>query len=97
MLKKIVKAENGAKYEMNHWNTKYVNGKRTDDRVIEATTIIGKDKNGMCYIGVKADNKAAVKFELKVDEWFQVMKDGEDISSKSELSVIFTRAEGAGG
>lgn len=75
------------------YNTKVVNGVRTDEKFIQASVEIGKDEEGVCYIKVSEDKKPTIKFKLLPNTiWFKYYdKTGEQIKDNSVLSKIFTR------
>lgn len=75
------------------YNTKVVNGVRTDERYIQATVEVGKDEEGVCYIKVSEEKKPTIKFKLLPNTvWFKYYdKTGEQIKDNSVLSKIFTR------
>lgn len=75
------------------YNTKVVNGVRTDEKYIQASVEVGKDEEGVCYIKVSEENKRTIKFKLLPNTvWFKYYdKSGEQIKDNGVLSKIFTR------
>ena len=90
-IKEIIDADKETTYKVNCYNAKYVNNVRTNDVELQATAVVGKDKEGIIYLAVTAEGKRKVKFDLLPTEWNKYSANGEEFS-KEELSKRFTKA-----
>lgn len=87
----IAKGSNGKKVQIDCLNTKVENGQRSNEKVVQATVVIGKDENGIVYIAALEDSKKKIKFELMPNtEWFKHKdQDGNIITDKAWLSKTY--------
>lgn len=95
MANSIIDGPNNKAKQIGCFNTKWVNNERTNDVVLVATVEIGKSEEGIVYIGVLADGKKKVKFDLVPKDnnrWHKYYENGELITDKDKLSAIFARA-----
>ena len=76
------------------YNNKYVDNVRTNTVELQATILIGKDKEGVVYLAVIADSKRRVKFKLLPSEVYHKFYDEDNnlITDKSKLSKAFATA-----
>ena len=93
-LGKVIKSDKEIKLATKCYNVKYVNNEKTDDIYLQATIIIGKDKDGVIYMTAVEDGKRKVKFKLLPREkWHKFINaGGNEVTDKSELSVLFATA-----
>ena len=74
------------------FNTKFVDNKRTDDIVLQATATVGK-LNGIIYLSVTADGKPVHKFELVPEgKWHKYFNGEEELVDKVMLSKQYAKA-----
>ena len=90
-IRDIVEADKDTSASVDCFNAKYVNGVKTNDVELQATAIVGKDKDGIIYLAVTHEGKRKIKFELLPTEWNKYSRNKEALS-KEELSKRFTKA-----
>jgi hypothetical protein len=74
------------------FNTKFVDNKRTDDVILQATATVGK-LNGIIYLSVTADGKPVHKFELVPEgKWHKYFNGEEELVDKVMLSKQYAKA-----
>jgi len=90
-IRDIVEANKDTSASVDCFNAKFVNGVKTNDVELQATAIVGKDKDGIIYLAVTSEGKRKVRFDLLPTEWNKYSKNKEELS-KEELSKRFTKA-----
>lgn len=92
-FKNVIESKEEIKYKVNCYNNKFVDNKRTDDIIIQASVIIGKDLEGIVYISVVEENKKSIKFELIPEgKWHKFFNgNNEEIVDKKDLSLRYSR------
>lgn len=94
-FKLAINSDPGDKYIIDHYNSKFEKGVKTNEIVLQAKSVIGKDKEGVIYIAVLDDNKKKVKFDLlPPEDWYKIRdpKTGDIITDKSILSKAYATA-----
>ena len=93
-ISSIIESENGTKKKIDCYNNKYVDGVRTNTIVLQASILIGKDKNGVIYLAVIAEGKRRVKFRLLPSTVYHKFYDENNnlITDEAELSKAFAKA-----
>lgn len=81
-------------YTIECYNTKFVDGKRTDEIYLQSKVIVGKDDKGVLYLSAIEEGKRSIKFELLPDSrWFKFYdKKGNEIVDKADLSKSYALA-----
>lgn len=81
-------------YTIECYNTKFKDGKRTDEVYLQAKVIIGKDDKGVIYLSALEEGKRSIKFDLLPDSrWFKFYdKDGKEVVNHAELSKAYAEA-----
>lgn len=76
------------------FNTKFVNNEPTNEVILQATIIIGKDKEGVVYLAAIEDGKKKLKFKLLPNpKWHKFYNDaGDEITDQATLSVLYAKA-----
>jgi len=90
-MRDMVDADKDTSASVDCFNAKYVNGVKTNDVELQATAVVGKDKDGIIYLAVTSEGKRKVKFELLPTEWNKYSKNKE-VRTKEELSKRFTKS-----
>ena len=91
-INNILEAKNESKIQTDCYNTKYVDNKPTTEIAIQASVIVGRNKDGVIYIAVMKDGLKKVSFELLPDKYVKYYSsDGEVITDKKTLSNMFTK------
>lgn len=91
-LNEIVEADKGTEFSINCINAKYVDNKKTDETVIQATVVVGKDTDGMIFISLSEEGKPTVRFNLTLNtEWNPVTMNGVNIELTEFGSKMFTK------
>lgn len=82
------------KYTIECFNVKFVDNKRTNDVYIQARVTIGRDKDNVIYIGVIADEKPKIKFDLMPNpKWFKFYAGDKNLlEDKARLSTEYAKA-----
>lgn len=93
-FKNVIESKDEIKYKVNCYNNKFVDNKRTEEVIIQASVIIGKDKEGVIYLAAVEENKRNLKFELIPEgKWHKFFNgENEEIINKRELSLSYARA-----
>jgi len=93
-LKEIAESTEPSRQVVDCFNVKYVNGEKTDEIVLQASVIVGKDAEGVNYISAIAEGKKKVKFEIMPNsKWFKFRdKNGDEITDKKIISNRYTKA-----
>lgn len=89
MFEKVIAGEKDKSYKIDCFNLKYVNNERTNEKYLQASITIGKNKDGVVFLAVVAEGKPKISFELNYTTFFKVYKDGEPITDRSELSCLY--------
>jgi uncharacterized membrane protein YgcG len=67
-------------------------GKRSEKPVVQSELFVGKDKDGVVWMGVMAKDRPKIKFDFQLAD-FHMLKHGTGESfSKAEASVVAARA-----
>lgn len=91
----VIAGDNGKARQIGCYNTKWVNGERTNEVTLVATVEIGKTEEGVIYMGVLAEGKKKVKFDLEPKDnsrWHKYYVNGELVADKGAKSKIFAKA-----
>ena len=91
----IIMGEKGVNKQIACYNTKFEDGQRTNDVVLQATVEIGQDPDGIIYLGVLAEGKKKVKFEISPKDsgkWHKYYVNGELVTDRGVNSRIFAKA-----
>ena len=93
-ISSITEGKVNTKKKIGCYNNKYVDNVRTNTVELQATILIGKDKEGVVYLAVIADSKRRVKFKLLPSEVYHKFYDEDNnlITDKSKLSKAFATA-----
>ena len=93
-ISSIIEGKVGTKKKIGCYNNKYVDNVRTNTVELQATILIGKDKEGVIYLAVIADSKRRVKFKLLPSEVYHKFYDDDNnlITDKGKLSKAFATA-----
>ena len=90
-LKKIPDSKPGTVFEIKSFDSVFEDNKRTDETVLLSTIFIGKDNDGINFIGFKAEGKPSVKFDLLLNEKFhKILVNGTDITRTEDGSNGYT-------
>lgn len=92
MLEEIIDAEPNTKKQMDCLNTKFVDNQRTNEVYVQATITVGKDKNGIIFIGIYNDKSPKVKFDLTYGKWHVRKDNGVAIQDEAKLSRDYAKA-----
>jgi len=90
-MRDIVNGDKDKSASVDCFNAKFINGVKTNDIELQATAIVGKDKDGIIYLAVTSEGKRKVKFELLPTEWNKYSRNKE-VLSKEELSKRFAKS-----
>jgi len=76
------------------YNVKYVDNVKTDEIMLQATIIVGKDDEGVVYISVTQEGKKNVVFKLLPKlKWHKFLgPDHKVIEDNSKLSTMFAKS-----
>lgn len=89
-FEEVIQGEPGSSFSIECRNTKYVDGKKTNETYLQAKVIVGKDKEGIIFISVIEEGKKKIKFDLLPDtKWYKMFKNGEEITDKKDLSYYY--------
>lgn len=90
-FQEVIDSESEINYKINCYNIKFDKGVRTNDIYLQATVVVGKDKNGVIYLAAVEEGKRNIKFELlPSDKFFKFYdKDNNEISDKKVLSKLY--------
>lgn len=92
-FEEIIEADPGTMTSIECKNIKYANGERTQETFVQAKVIVGKDKEGIIFISVIAEDKKKVKFNLLPDEkWYKLYRNGVEVTDRVELSKCYAKA-----
>ena len=93
-FQEVIDSETEIHYKINCYNVKFDKGVKTNDIYLQATVIVGKDKEGVIYIAAVEEGKRTVKFEiLPNDRFFKFYdKDNNEIAYKKILSNLYANA-----
>jgi len=93
-MAKAIAHKGPVKYSLECYNIEYVNDMKTENVILQATAICGKDKDGILYLAVVSGEKTKVKFDiLPNDKWHKIKNaDGDIITDKAELSALYATA-----
>ena len=93
-ISNIIKGKNNTKRKVDCYNNKYVDNVRTNTIVLQASILIGKDKDGVIYLAVIAEGKRRVKFKLLPSTVYHKFYDENNnlITDEAELSKAFATA-----
>ena len=75
-------------YTVECWN------KYDDKKVLQCKITVGRDDNGIFFIGIRAPEKPKIRFDILPNStWHKYCgKDGEEITDKSKLSLLYAKA-----
>lgn len=75
-------------YTVECWN------KYDDKKVLQCKITVGRDDNGIYFIGIRAPEKPKIRFDILPNStWHKYCgKDGEEITDKSKLSLLYAKA-----
>lgn len=94
-MHKIIDAEPSTKFTIECYNVVWENGQRTDKVDIQSKITVGKNKDGIIYLGFRdADDKkppVLVKM-MAANKWHKIFINGQDVSGTGEASAIFMKS-----
>ena len=91
-MAEIIEAEKGTEFSINCINAKFVDNKKTDETIVQATVVVGKDQDGMIFISLSEESKPTVRFNLTLnEEWNPVTMNGVNIGLTEFGSKMFTK------
>jgi hypothetical protein len=80
------------KVSMENKNFIFPGGKRSEKPVVQSELFVGKDKDGVVWIGVMAKDRPRIKFTLQLSD-FHMLKHGTgETYSAAEASVVAAKA-----
>jgi len=85
-FKKVLKDNPETEYAIECLNLRFVNNVRTDEKYLQATIHIGKDKDGLIYIAATEDKKKKIRFYFRPSTWHRDKVNGDYIVDKAALS-----------
>jgi len=91
----IISGEKGINKQIACYNTKFVDGARTNEVVLQATVEVGQDDNGVIYMGVLSDGKKKVRFDIKPKDdgkWHKYYIKGDLVTDQGVISRIYAKA-----
>lgn len=93
-FKHIIDGANGVEVPMDCYNTKYVNGVKTDEVYLQARVILGKSPKGIIYISVEEDKKRKIKFPIMSRNWHGIydVETGNLVTDKAVLSKLYSES-----
>lgn len=93
-MKSILADDSPGYYTIECYNTRFKDGKRTDEIYLQAKVIVGKDENGIIYLSALEEGKRSIKFDMLPDgRWFKFYdKEGKEVVNKVELSKAYAQA-----
>lgn len=73
---------------------KFVNGVKTEERMVRGIARFGKDKNDVWYLYIEEPEKGKIKFDILPDNWhaFRSSRDATSDDSKESLSFDYGEA-----
>lgn len=75
-------------YVINCYNAEWKDGKAIpNSKVLQSAVTIGKDEEGVVWLMVIADKKPRIRFNVLVDEWHTIYRDGVQFT-KAEVSKL---------
>jgi len=94
LLEKVIGSDNNTEYKINCYNIRWDNGVKTNDIYLQASLVVGKDEEGVIYIGSTVEGKPFVKFPLTVNtRWHRIIgKNGAELTDKAELSKLHAKS-----
>jgi hypothetical protein len=92
-LEQVIASKEKVSYNINCYNTKFVNNERTNDIKLQAKITIGKDADGVVFLAVTEDDKKKIKFDILPDKWHKFFDaNNDEIVNKAELSAMYADA-----
>lgn len=93
-FKRIIYSKDECKYTVKCLNNKFVDNKRTEEIIVQASVIIGKDKDNVIYLAAIEDGKKNIRFDLVPEgKWHKFFNgNNEEIIDKGELSRSYANA-----
>lgn len=90
-FEQIIKSDGDLKYTINCYNTVYKDNKKTDEVGLQASVVVGKDKEGVVYLAALEEGKKSLKFDLLPNrKWHKVIdNNGNEIDSPKRLSATY--------
>lgn len=81
IFEEVINSEKEIKRSIDCLNTRFENGVRTNDIIVQAKIVLWKTKEGVINIMVVDGNKAKVKFELLPNLWYKFYDNNNEIIS----------------
>ena len=91
LMETVINGDPDTKYQMACYNTKYVNGERTNEMHLQSTVTIGKDKDGIVYLAVIDGEKRKIKFDITLGDWHKLYINNELVSDPAMISKTFAK------
>lgn len=91
----FVKGTNGLeefKASIENKNFIFPGGKRSEKPVVQSELFVGKDKEGVVWMGVMAKDRPRIKFDFQLADFHQLKHGTGETFSKAEASVVAARA-----
>jgi len=91
----LIESPNNTKRQIQCYNSKFENGQKTNDIILQSTVELGKDADGIMYIAVIAEGKRKIKFDIKPKDnskWTKYLDgDGQPLDHSS-VSKIYAKS-----
>lgn len=90
LLEKVTKNNTPDSYSIECYNTPWVDGKPTEQKVLVATVSFGKNEQGITYIDIIPVNKPKFRFSLNISDYHKIYKADKTPFTASESSTLQT-------
>lgn len=90
LLEKITKNSTADSYSIECYNTPWVDGKPTENKVLVCTVIAGKNDQGITYIDIIPVNKPKFRFIITISDYHKIFKGDKTPFTASEASTLQT-------
>lgn len=92
MLKEAVDSTVEYKNKIENLNYTWFGGKRSENPVVVSSLWVGKDKDGLVWISVTAENRPLIKFIINNPEYHNLFHGDGVPFTKAEASTIYGKA-----
>ena len=92
LIKKSIDLKEAEHFKIENKNFSFAYGKRSETPVVESETYVGKDKDGVIWISVIANNRPKLKFLFTGDQYHTFSHGNGTPFSLSERSVVHASA-----
>lgn len=91
LLEKVTKSPAGTQYEVDSEGMKFVNGERTNEKIVVSTLHIGKTKEGVVYLAIIAPDRPKIVFPIKLSDFHKARSSADKQPiPEAEVSVMIT-------